>query len=188
MNSDSLINLQLPSNDSYSSCSEDRVIVVFILTESGGARVNGVTVDLRDWGPSALSLLHKVSQLLITSVNLPLSSPSSTCNPWTENISNGEIKWRRQSSVRAMYLVDWNKGWYMVGTLREMVGSGPHSRNGVVKPLYKFRSQSICHFYLVFYIILEIQTMLYLISPWLVKPKFEKNRMFSCNSLKKKWA
>lgn len=65
---------------SYASGLEDRV-VVFILTESGDAREKGVTVDLKDSGPSELILLHNVSQLLITSVNLPLSSPSSTCKP-----------------------------------------------------------------------------------------------------------
>jgi hypothetical protein len=66
---------------SYASGLEDRVVVVFILTESGDAREKGATVDLRDSGPSELILLHNVSQLLITSVNLPLSSPSSTCKP-----------------------------------------------------------------------------------------------------------
>lgn len=41
---------------------------------------NGVTDDRRDSGPSNSILLHRASQLLMTSVNLPLSSPSSTCN------------------------------------------------------------------------------------------------------------
>lgn len=39
--------------------------------------------DRSDSGPSELILLHNESQLLITSVNRPLSSPSSTCNAWT---------------------------------------------------------------------------------------------------------
>lgn len=41
---------------------------------------NGLTDDRRDSGASADILLHTASQLLITSVNLPLSSPISTCN------------------------------------------------------------------------------------------------------------
>lgn len=38
------------SIDSYASCLEE--------TDSGGARTKGVTVDLRDSGPSELILLH----------------------------------------------------------------------------------------------------------------------------------
>lgn len=48
------------SNDFYFLCLEDRVIVVFILIELGGVRVNGVIVDLRDWGFFVLSFLYKV--------------------------------------------------------------------------------------------------------------------------------
>ena len=44
------------------------------------AIVKGLIDDLRDSGPSAVILLHSASQLLITSVSRPLSSPISTCN------------------------------------------------------------------------------------------------------------
>ena len=50
----------------------------------------GLTDDRRDSGPSAAILLHNASQLLITSVNLPLSSPISTCNEWTART----FKWK----------------------------------------------------------------------------------------------
>lgn len=45
--------------------------------------MNGLIVDRSDSGPSASILLHNASQLLITSVNLPFNSPSSTCNACT---------------------------------------------------------------------------------------------------------
>lgn len=41
---------------------------------------NGLMDDRRDSGPSTDILRHSASQLLMTSVNLPLSSPISTCN------------------------------------------------------------------------------------------------------------
>ena len=44
------------------------------------AIAKGLIDDRRDSGPSDAILLHSASQLLITSVNLPLSSPISTCN------------------------------------------------------------------------------------------------------------
>ena len=50
---------------------------------------NGFTDDRRDWGPSAAILLHNASQLLITLVNLPLSSPISTCNAGTAHSKSG---------------------------------------------------------------------------------------------------
>ncbi|WVZ09258.1 hypothetical protein V8G54_013788 [Vigna mungo] len=43
----------------------------------------GLIDDRRDSEPSVSILLHNASQLLITSVNLPLSSPISTCKAWT---------------------------------------------------------------------------------------------------------
>ena len=53
---------------------------VELISESAVAIVNGLTDERRDSGPSEAILLHSASQLLITSVNLPLSSPMSTCN------------------------------------------------------------------------------------------------------------
>lgn len=47
------------------------------------AIAKGLIDDRRGSGPSAAILLHRASQLLITSVNLPLSSPISTCNELT---------------------------------------------------------------------------------------------------------
>lgn len=44
---------------------------------------NGSTDDRSASGPSAAILLHNASQLLITSVSLPLNSPTSTCNGCT---------------------------------------------------------------------------------------------------------
>ncbi|PIA28106.1 hypothetical protein AQUCO_07200023v1 [Aquilegia coerulea] len=46
---------------------------------------NGFTDDRSDSGPSVAILLHKASQLLITSVSLPFSSPTSTCNGCTSD-------------------------------------------------------------------------------------------------------
>jgi len=50
---------------------------------SAEAIEKGFIDDRRDSEPSASILLHNASQLLITSVSLPLSSPISTCNAWT---------------------------------------------------------------------------------------------------------
>lgn len=55
-----------------STCGEDE------LQEDLVATTNGLIDDRRDSGPSEAILLHNASQLLITSVNLPLSSPIST--------------------------------------------------------------------------------------------------------------
>lgn len=57
---------------------EDEELGLFC--ELGEATANGFTDDLIDSGPSIAILLHNESQLLITSVSLPLSSPISTCN------------------------------------------------------------------------------------------------------------
>lgn len=57
------------------TCSEDELQDDPV---SAVARTNGLIDDRRDSGPSEAILLHNASQLLITSVNLPLSSPIST--------------------------------------------------------------------------------------------------------------
>jgi len=61
-----------------------------LISESAVAIANGLIDDRRGSGPSEAILLHNASQLLITSVNLPLSSPISTCNAWTACISQGK--------------------------------------------------------------------------------------------------
>lgn len=66
--------------------------------ESVVATTNGSIDNRRDSGPSEEILLHIASQLLITSVNLPLSSPISTFSAWTTHI-------QRQTIVQLVHLI-----------------------------------------------------------------------------------
>lgn len=61
---------------------EEELVVAF---RSVAAAANGLTKERSGLGPPEAILLHKLSQLLITSVSLPFSSPSSTCNSSTES-------------------------------------------------------------------------------------------------------
>lgn len=71
----SLPSVELDSSLS-SFCNEDELQLTSDLVV---VTASGLIDALSESGPSAAILLHSASQLLITSVNLPLSSPISTC-------------------------------------------------------------------------------------------------------------
>lgn len=71
--------------------------------------VNGLIEDRSDSGPSDSILLHNASQLLITSVNLPFNSPSSTCNTCTAVQLNERFN---KNEVLRICLSCYHKGFF----------------------------------------------------------------------------